>query len=634
MIDIVSLVYLMVCTPLICAVLLLIFKLIFKNIPDYINFASSTFLSLCSLSSSVLLFEYVITYQGYTLESNYPICVIQNIPLYFGIYADNLTSLFALLVGGFFLVANIFSYKYLRQNRQGFARFYIYLNLLQFFSFCFFLSSNLMQSVVFMMATSLACYLFANFYFQKPHAQNSSKKLFMADLTGDFILISASVAFLFFSTLVPDTINIPTLGFNNINSLGLYSFASLNPFMFAFICILFVIGAIIKSSQFPFVSKISLCSDAPNPAFSVILSPVVLAQGVFLLYRLYPLLNLADGIFEIVKIIGITSALIACAIAFKENSLKQICSWMAVSQVGIVMCALGFKMYETSVFYLICSGLAAALICYSLDCVSYCSGSQENIRFLGGLREKSPFLAFTYIIGALSLCGVLFSGFYPKTEFINNLVFEKSLVYSLLLLVILFMSAFYLFRVYFRVFEGGYRGSYEIQKTSRLMKFAILLLSVPVVFFGLIFNKYSGAFLSFSTIKKAMTPDFFINIFAFIACIAGYYLAYNIYFAKRISSLRFRPLRKIAAEHFWCDYFIDFLFEKLPLFVAKICLFFEKYVIGILYTLAKLKIKIISFVKEKLETNNINSEFFTLALWMFLVALVFVILYFKTGVIN
>lgn len=634
MIDIVSLVYLMVCTPLICAVLLLIFKLIFKNIPDYINFASSTFLSLCSLSSSVLLFEYVITYQGYTLESNYPICVIQNIPLYFGIYADNLTSLFALLVGGFFLVANIFSYKYLRQNRQGFARFYIYLNLLQFFSFCFFLSSNLMQSVVFMMATSLACYLFANFYFQKPHAQNSSKKLFMADLTGDFILISASVAFLFFSTLVPDTINIPTLGFNNINSLGLYSFASLNPFMFAFICILFVIGAIIKSSQFPFVSKISLCSDAPNPAFSVILSPVVLAQGVFLLYRLYPLLNLADGIFEIVKIIGIISALIACAIAFKENSLKQICSWMAVSQVGIVMCALGFKMYETSVFYLICSGLATTLICYSLDCVSYCSGSQENIRFLGGLREKSPFLAFTYIIGALSLCGVLFSGFYPKTEFINNLVFEKSLVYSLLLLVILFMSAFYLFRVYFRVFEGGYRGSYEIQKTSRLMKFAILLLSVPVVFFGLIFNKYSGAFLSFSTIKKAMTPDFFVNIFAFIACIAGYYLAYNIYFAKRISSLRFRPLRKIAAEHFWCDYFIDFLFEKLPLFVAKICLFFEKYVIGILYTLAKLKIKIISFVKEKLETNNINSEFFTLALWMFLIALIFVILYFKTGVIN
>ena len=634
MIDIVSLVYLMVCTPLICAVLLFILKFMFKNMPDYINFAASTFLSLCSLSSSVLLFEYVITYQGYTLESNYPVCIVQNIPLYFGIYADNLTSLFTLLTGGFFLIANIFSYKYLRQNRQGFARFYIYLNLLQFFSFCFFLSSNLIQSVVFMMATSLACYLFANFYFQKPHAQNSSKKLFMTDLTGDFILISASVAFLFFSTLVPDTANMPTLGFNNINSLGLYSFASLNPFMFAFICVLFVIGAIIKSSQFPFMSKITLCADAPNPAFSVILSPVVLAQGVFLLYRLYPLLNLAEGTFEIVKIIGIITAILACAIALRENGLKQICSWVAISQIGIAMCALGFKMYETSVFYLICSGLAATLICYSLDCVSYCSGSQENIRFLGGLREKSPFLAVSYILGALSLSGLLFSGFYPKTELINNLAFEKSSIYASLFLIILLMSTFYLFRVYFRVFEGGYRGSYEVQKTSKLMKFAILLLCIPVVFFGLIFAKYSGAFLSFSSLNKVSTPDFFVNVFAFIASIFGYYLAYNIYFTKRISSLRVRFLRRIAAEHFWCDYFIDFLFEKLPLFVAKILLFFEKYLIGILYTLVKLKIKIISFVKEKLETNNINSEFFTFVLWMFLIALIFVILYFKTGVIN
>ena len=284
MIDIVSLVYLMVCTPLICAVLLFVLKFMFKNMPDYINFAASTFLSLCSLSSSVLLFEYVITYQGYTLESNYPVCIVQNIPLYFGIYADNLTSLFTLLTGGFFLIANIFSYKYLRQNRQGFARFYIYLNLLQFFSFCFFLSSNLIQSIVFMMATSLVCYLFANFYFQKPQAQSNSKKLFVVDTSGDFILITASVAFLFFSTLVPDTTNIPTLGFNNINSLGLYSFAGLNPFMFIFICMLFILGALIKSSQFPFMSKITLCSEAPNPAFSIILSPIVIAQGVFLLF--------------------------------------------------------------------------------------------------------------------------------------------------------------------------------------------------------------------------------------------------------------------------------------------------------------------------------------------------------------
>ena len=72
----------------------------------------------------------------------------------------------------------------------------------------------------------------------------------------------------------------------------------------------------------------------------------------------------------------------------------------------------------------------------------------------------------------------------------------------------------------------------------------------------------------------------------------------------------------------------------MPLFISKIFSFFEKYTIGILYTLIKLKIKIISFIKEKLETNSVNSEFFTLAVWIFLIALLFVVLYFKTGVIN
>ena len=178
MIDILNLAYFMIFAPLVCAGILLVLKFIPKKTPDYVYFILSTGFSLFPFTVAVLLFEYVLTYRHYVLEDNYPICVIQNIPFYFGIYTDSLSVLFTLLSTALVLVANIFSYKYLKINRQGFARFYIYLNFLAFFLSGFFMSSNLIQSAAFMSALTLFGYLFANFYFSKPRAQTDSKKSF------------------------------------------------------------------------------------------------------------------------------------------------------------------------------------------------------------------------------------------------------------------------------------------------------------------------------------------------------------------------------------------------------------------------------------------------------------------------
>lgn len=631
MIDILNLAYFMIFAPLVCAGILLVLKFIPKKTPDYVYFILSTGFSLFPFTVAVLLFEYVLTYRHYVLEDNYPICVIQNIPLYFGIYTDALSVLFTLLSTALVLVANIFSYKYLKINRQGFARFYIYLNFLAFFLSGFFMSSNLIQSAAFMSALTLFGYLFANFYFSKPRAQTDSKKVFILDTTGDFILFGASAAFAFFSTLTPEAASIPTLGYNNINTLGLYSFASLNPFMYTFICTLFIIGALIKSSQFPFCSKSSLCSQAPNPAYSLLLSPVMLGAGIFLLYRLYPLLNLSQEVFEILKTAGIIGAIASACIALRENEIKQLCSWMAVSQFGIALCALGFKMYDVSVFYLLCAGFSTVLISYVLDSVSYSTGSQENIKFLGGLRKKLPFAAACFILGAISLCGLLFSGFYAKSMFLNNLVYQGSFVYPLFLLVFIFLTALYIFRIYFKVFEGSYRGSWEVQKTSRLMNFATATLCFPVIFFGFIFAKSIDGFLSFEH-NAALLPDFFLNVAAFIAGIAGYYLAYNIYCKKRLRSLRFRPARRLAAEHFYMDYLIEFIFEAIPVHLSKILLFIEKYILTAFYLAGALILRIISYFKEKSETHSLTGQFFALIIWIFAASCILVIIYFKTGV--
>ena len=125
MIDILELVYIMIFTPVVCAAIITVSKLTKFKLPSYGNFVLSLVSSLVCLFLSVILFGYTYTYHGYVLESNFPVCAIQNILLYFGIYVDNPSCLFIIFSSLLFFITNIFSYRYLLQNRQGFERFYI-----------------------------------------------------------------------------------------------------------------------------------------------------------------------------------------------------------------------------------------------------------------------------------------------------------------------------------------------------------------------------------------------------------------------------------------------------------------------------------------------------------------------------
>ena len=634
MIDILELVYIMIFAPVFCAAIITVSKLTKFKLPSYGNFVLSLVSSLVCLFLSVILFGYTYTYHGYVLESNFPVCAIQNILLYFGIYVDNPSCLFIIFSSLLFFITNIFSYRYLLQNRQGFERFYIYLNITHFFTYCFFIRSNLVQSVVFLMAQTLMLYLFSNFYFQKPISQENSKKVFITNITADFMILCACCAFLYFSTITADTITIPTLGYNNINSLGLYSFAGLNPLVFIFICILFMLGTIIKSGQFPFSRSISMATQAPNPVFSIIISPVVLASGVFLLLRLFPLLNLTPALFEILKIFGITSAILAALSAAKENEIKNICAKMAISQLGIAFCTLGFKMYNTCVFLILCSGFAIALISYTLNTVNYSTGSQDNIKFLGGLREKIPFAAAAYLVGAVSLCGFTFSGFYPRAFIFNNFYMAGNFIYLILLLICSFVSAFYIFRVYFRIFEGNYRGTFEPKVVGKAMNFGIIALIIPTIFFGYISIKYTNVLFAFANQTNFGNSNPFVNVFAFLTSAAGYYLAYNIYFTKRLYSLRIRTLRRLAARYFYGESFMDFIQNNFLIFLSNLLSFFEKYILAFLYKLPNYILRFSSYIAIKSQANNVNSGYFRFVLWICAVALLTCLIYFKTGTIR
>lgn len=632
MIDILTCAYLLLGIPLFCAIALILIKLFYKKRTSRLYFFSSLGANFLTVILSLILLVYTITYQGFSLEDNNLICAINNILIYFGIYFDNLSCIFILALTFLFFIVNLFSYRYLCQNRQGFGRFYIYLNLFQFFSTCFIVSSNLIQSSAFLFFTTLLQYLFANFYFQKPKAQSDSKKVFQINISADVVILAASVAFLCFSMMAQNSQDIPTLGFNNINSLGLYSFASISPVFFIIICLMFVLASLIKSSQFPFISRTFCAANAPNPFFTIFLSPIILAEGLYLLIRLYPILNLAPFTFEIIKIVGIITAFIASFIALKENSIKSLISSFALVQTSVALCLFGFRLVDCAIYYYICQTSSLMLMAYSLNALSLYTGGQENIRFLGGLREKLLPVAVFYLIGSISLCGFLFSGLWARISLENYMFNQGNFAFLIFSFVLTLLCAFYTFRVYFRIFEGEYRGTYEVQKQSKLMTFSLVLLSLLCILIGYILKNYSGTLITMSSqdLTKSSVP--LINIIGFIAAMTGYILAYRVYFTKELSSVKNITLRKICANHFGAEAFIEFKYKTLPEFLGKVFNIFEKYILEFLYLIPSLITRILSYILCANRTGKISSRIFGAIFTIVILAIIIVIFYFKMGV--
>ena len=191
-----------------------------------------------------------------------------------------------------------------------------------------------------------------------------------------------------------------------------------------------------------------------------------------------------------------------------------------------------------------------------------------------------------------------------------------------------------MFRAYFRIFEGDYRGTIEPKMVSRAMNFAIIILFISCVFFGFLFNNYAGSIFTLLGYNKIASTNPFLNVFAFIVSAAGYYLAYNIYFTKRLRSLRTRALRRLAAQHFYIDSFLEFIFRDLILLIAKILAFFEKYILNCIYAIPPTTTRLISYLTLKSEIKNTNSQFFAIIIWICLIMLLTCLLYFKTGVIK
>nr|YP_010420575.1 NADH-plastoquinone oxidoreductase subunit 5 [Touchardia latifolia]USG54295.1 NADH-plastoquinone oxidoreductase subunit 5 [Touchardia latifolia] len=389
--------------------------------------------------------------------------------LEFGYLVDSLTSIMLILITTVGLMVLIYSDNYMSHD-LGYLRFFAYMSFFNASMLGLVTSSNLIQIYFFWEFVGVCSYLLIGFWFTRPTAANACQKAFVTNRVGDFGLLVGILGFYWItgSLEFQDLFEI----FNNLiyNNQGNLLFYTLCAFL------LFA-GAIAKSAQFPLHVWLPDAMEGPTPISALIHAATMVAAGIFLVARLFPLLIALPYIMKLIALIGIITLLLGAALGLVQTDIKRGLAYSTMSQLGYMMLALGMGSYQAALFHLITHAYSKALlflgsgaIIHSMETiVGYSPDKSQNLVLMGGLKKRMPITKTSFLVGTLSLCGIPPLGsFWSKDQILND-----SWLYSPIFAIIAYstagLTAFYMFRIYLLTFEGHlnlYFQTYSEKKKS------------------------------------------------------------------------------------------------------------------------------------------------------------------------
>lgn len=555
--------------------------------------------------------------------------------IHLGVLLDNISAFMLSVLYVITLAVSVFSYKYM-QNEAGFSRYFIFLNLFVFSMAGLILSTNLIQFYIFWELVGLFSYLLIGFYIKKPEAGRAARKVFLINRIGDFALFIAVLGFSFFVMQDIESILYPMLSLKDVSSWGLLAYVQLGPLLYAGICLLVVLGAAVKSAQIPFQIWLADAMEGPTPISALIHGATMVTAGVYLLIRLYPALFLSPITLKTVAILGITTAIACAFIAMTQNDVKKILAFSTSSQLGLMFTAIGLGAYSGCILHLGLHGISKAMLFLVLGIIIQ-KTMVQNVKFLGGLREHMPVTAALWLLGALSVSGVFFSGFYSKEMIMSHIYTAGQYVFLALFIFAGFLSVIYLFRSYFLIFEGAYKGSYDFsQDKNKPYDGTSLFLLVPTGFLAL-FCAFFGGFIAPNFQRHiyimrqklyfARHPE--LEIFVFVITGLIIYLLWRVYGSRNLKIRRFRLLYRIIVLQFYINKGFEAVYKIFIKGTAKVINALDKYILNGVYTLVAQVTRFGAYLCLRLQNGKITSYAFYSFLFATAVLLCAVIVYLK-----
>jgi NAD(P)H-quinone oxidoreductase subunit 5 len=543
-----------------------------------------------------------------------------NIKLSLGVIVDRLSAMMLVVVTSVSLLIQIYSHEYM-DNDDGYHRFFAYLNLFNFSMLGLVLSSNLFQTYIFWELVGVSSYLLIGFWFRRPSAAGAATKAFLMNRIGDFGLLLGILLFVFYS-----------LGWWNNSGDVLLSFTSMpeavkqvhglaGASLYAVIAILIFMGPVAKSAQFPLHTWLPDAMEGPTPISALIHAATMVAAGVYLIARVYPVFEISPLAMNVIMYTGATTALMAATIAITQQDIKKALAYSTCSQLGFMVMAMGAGAYAAGLFHLMTHAYFKAMLFLCSGAVIHGLSDQQDMRYMGGLRKHMPAVAYTYLIGCLAISGIFLSGFWSKEEIFSGLYEHNQFLLLILAMIIAGMTAFYMFRTYFLTFEGEYRGNAHPHNAGKVLTLPLIILAVPSAIIGFVLCGKFG-FPSFDAFIRPVeevahhSENLMIPILSLLVSLAGVGLAALLYTDKLRNAAKInldsfiskiKPVYNFSTNLWYIDRTYSNFVKLVVVPVSEFLSAFDKFVVDGIVNFVGLFARFNGWILRLFQTGNVQT---------------------------
>lgn len=403
---------------------------------------------------------------------------VNGIQVNFGFQIDQLSLMMIMIITGIGSLIHLYSIGYMSHDK-GFYKFFTYLNLFIFSMLLLVMGSNYLILFIGWEGVGLCSYLLIGFWYTNKEYGAAARKAFIMNRIGDLGML-IGIFMIAYQTNAVDFLSVAQ------NS----SKFQLDSPVIIFITASLFIGAIGKSAQLPLFTWLPDAMAGPTPVSALIHAATMVTAGVYLVVRSNFLYSLAPTTMDGILFIGLLTALVAAFIGLRQNDIKKVLAYSTVSQLGFMFVALGVGAYTTAMFHLMTHAFFKALLFLGSGSVIHAMSGEQDMRFMGGLKNKIPITHFTFLIGTLAISGFPFlSGMISKDEILTNVYGKNPFLWAVLFIVAT-MTAIYMFRAYYLTFHGEFRGSEEqkhhIHESPKTMTIPLIILAVLSILGGFI----------------------------------------------------------------------------------------------------------------------------------------------------
>ncbi len=488
-----------------------------------------------------------------------------------GVLLDPISVMMLIVITTVSFMVHLYSIGYMK-GEKGYERFFSFLSLFSFSMLGLVIATNIFQMYIFWELVGVSSYLLIGFYYTKDTAVAASKKAFIVTRFADLGFL-IGILILSYTTQTFDFITLTDPNGTAITQGGGIMFLGLSTMTWSMIFVF--MGGAGKSAMFPLHIWLPDAMEGPTPVSALIHAATMVVAGVYLVARMFPIFHFSAPVaLDVVMYVGAFSSIFAAVIACTQFDIKRVLAYSTMSQIGMMMFALGVSGYGeeaglgfmASMFHLFTHAFFKALLFLGAGAIIHAVHS-NYMNEMGGLRKHLPITHITFLIACLSIAGIPpLAGFFSKDEILAA-SHDKSIFIFILGLTISALTAFYMFRLYFSIFWGKDQHYHHTpHEAPKVMTIPLMLLSLGAIFAGLL------PFASFVTSdgKPLITHiDFAVAIPAITVGVLGALTAMVFY--RKETNLP----EKISASlgGFYRAAFRKFYIDELYLFITRKIIF-------------------------------------------------------------